>query len=108
MRQLAIGIAAIAALIVTPAFAADMAVKAPAAPAAAAYDPWAGFYVGASIGGRWTDVQWLTQVINDGAPNNVNNPAGLDSASVRAGGYFGYNIKIAPNWLAGSPFARRW
>ena len=48
MNKTAIGIAAIATLMGLPAFAADMALKAPP-PAPAAYD-WSGCYVGANAG----------------------------------------------------------
>lgn len=57
MVTAAIGIAAIAALIGTPALAADMPVKAPPiAPVAAPVYNWTGFYLGASLGGRWSDL----------------------------------------------------
>jgi len=49
MKKLASTIAAIT-LIVTPAFAADMAVKAPPTPAVAAPYNWSGFYVGGTAG----------------------------------------------------------
>ena len=49
MKTLATAIAAIA-LIATPAFAADIAVKAPYAPAPAVYN-WTGWYVGVNAGG---------------------------------------------------------
>jgi opacity protein-like surface antigen len=51
MKTALIGIATIAALIGTPVFAADMAVKAPP-PSAVAYD-WTGLYIGAHVGGGW-------------------------------------------------------
>ena len=43
---------ALAALIGTPAFAADMALKAPPAPVAPMYG-WTGFYLGIEGGGGW-------------------------------------------------------
>lgn len=52
MKRLATVIAAIA-LIGTPAFAADMAVKAPP-PAPAPVYSWTGFYIGASAGYNWS------------------------------------------------------
>src|SRR5260370_5510006 len=53
MNKLATAIAAIA-LIGTPAFAADMAVKAPP-PAPAPVPSWTGFYGGIQFGGGWSD-----------------------------------------------------
>jgi hypothetical protein len=49
MNKIAGGIAAIAALIGAPAFAADMAVKAPP-PAPAPVYSWTGWYVGGNLG----------------------------------------------------------
>ncbi len=49
MNKAAIGIAAIAVLIGTPALAADMAVKAPPPPPAPVYS-WTGWYVGGNVG----------------------------------------------------------
>ena len=51
MKKLATAIAAIA-LIGTPAFAADMAVKAPP-PAPAPVHSWTGWYVGGNVGYSW-------------------------------------------------------
>jgi outer membrane immunogenic protein len=56
MKKPATAIAAIA-LIGTPAFAADMAVKAPP-PALEPVFSWTGFYVGAALGGEWADTTW--------------------------------------------------
>jgi outer membrane immunogenic protein len=54
MRKAAIGIVAVAAIIGTPVFAADMVVKAPP-PAPAPAWSWTGFYLGANFGGGWED-----------------------------------------------------
>ena len=48
-------VAAIAALVGMPAFAADMAVKAPPSPPPAPVYQWAGFYIGGNVGGTWND-----------------------------------------------------
>jgi opacity protein-like surface antigen len=52
MKNLRLGIAALAVSASIPALAAEIAVKAPSAPAAP-YD-WAGLYVGGNFGGAWT------------------------------------------------------
>lgn len=83
------------------ALAADMPVKAhPMAPAT--YD-WSGFYVGGSIGARWSNSEWRT-VNTTGAALAIvgpNNPASLKGTSFRASAYAGYNWMIAPAWLVG-------
>ncbi len=53
MKKVLLGLFAILALIVTPALAADMPVKAPAAPVVSPEYNWSGFYVGANAG--WVD-----------------------------------------------------
>lgn len=88
------------------ASAADMPTKAPAvAPVPVLYS-WNGFYIGGSVGARWADVSWQTVAvtgITNGVPGPVgpNNPASLDSTSVRLGAYAGYNWQFAPAWIAG-------
>jgi outer membrane immunogenic protein len=52
MKEAAISIVAVAALIGAPAFAADMAVKAPPPAPAPVYD-WTGWYAGLNGGGDW-------------------------------------------------------
>jgi outer membrane immunogenic protein len=70
VKRLATAIAAIALIGTTPAFAADMAVKAPP-PAPAPIYSWTGFYVGANVGGSWgnSDNSW-----NILAPSNITLP----------------------------------
>jgi outer membrane immunogenic protein len=76
------------------------------APVAAASD-WTGFfYAGVSLGGRWSDTDWTTTAIGPafGAPPANSATAAVtsfDSATVRAGGYFGYLWRLAPAWVAG-------
>jgi outer membrane immunogenic protein len=57
MKPIAIGIAAIAALLGAPALAADMAVKAPPPPPPPPAYSWTGFYVGGNAGYAWADGQ---------------------------------------------------
>src|SRR6266567_1920665 len=54
MKKLLLGSIALATVAAGPAMAADMPVKAPA-PVVSYYD-WTGVYIGASIGGVWTNV----------------------------------------------------
>jgi outer membrane immunogenic protein len=63
MNKLLVGGIAIAALIAGPAIAADMP-----APAPVAVESWTGFYAGASLGGRFTDSNWMTTCLSVGAP----------------------------------------
>src|SRR5947199_7723829 len=56
MQKLAIAVAASALLTgIVTASAADMAVKAAPIPMAPAPFSWTGFYVGANVGGAWTN-----------------------------------------------------
>jgi outer membrane immunogenic protein len=99
-KFLVAGIAA-AAFCGAPAFATDMPVRAPVYKAAAPYDPWTGFYVGGSIGARWSNVDWRTINIGGAPASSNDNPAHLDKTTIRVGGYVGYNWKVAPSWLVG-------
>jgi len=96
MKKFLVAAATAAAFCGAPVFAADMPVKASAAP----YDPWTGFYVGGSVGARSSEVDWRTVTFSVGPPL-LDNPASLDKTGVRIGSYVGYNWKIAPAWLAG-------
>ena len=79
MKKLATAIAAIA-LIGTPAFAADMAVKAPPPPPAPIYN-WTGWYVGGNIGFGWGDAdtsfyaaayrRWFRRSVTHNAPGYI-------------------------------------
>ena len=93
-----IGIVAISALIALPAMAADLAVKAPLAPAPA--DSWTGFYVGGNVGGAWTNTSGtVTPIIEDPAIQPV---TGSFGTSVAVGGFQeGVNWQFAPNWVVG-------
>jgi outer membrane immunogenic protein len=114
MKRLSTSIAAIA-LIGTPAFAADMAVKAPAPPPAPVYN-WTGWYVGvnagASMGNVKTDfnVAPVTVTLNGslghGLPNPFDTPgfAGSNTESpdgFMGGGQIGYNYQLSPIWVVG-------
>jgi outer membrane immunogenic protein len=116
MKRLATVIA-VAGLIGTPAFAADMAVKAPPPAPAAPILSWTGFFLGAGGGARWSDPDWNTTCLSPGetggtgCPTNgvsggttrlaTNNPASFDTTSFRGGVYGGYNYQLAPIWVVG-------
>ena len=71
MKKLLLGsLALIAPLIGGPATAADIATQpvykaAPIVPLAS----WTGFYIGGSLGGRWTDVDWDTVAVDFTEPD---------------------------------------
>jgi outer membrane immunogenic protein len=86
MRKSVIAGVAFAALIGSPAFAADMALKGPPAPIAPAFS-WTGFYIGANLGAGW----------NQG---NLSDSFGLfsgnanNNATFLGGGQVGANYQI--------------
>jgi outer membrane immunogenic protein len=118
MNKLIVSGFAIATLIAAPVSAADMPIAAPVP----VVDNWTGFYVGASLGGRFSDSNWTTMCLNQGAlggagcPTNLaqnasrfplSNPAGLSSATLRPSVYLGYNWQIA-NWVIGAEADIAW
>ncbi len=85
-----------------PAIAAD--IPAPiykAAPARVASFSWTGFYLGGSLGGRWTDVDLTTVSVGGVVPPVPPATRSADSTAFRAGVYAGYNWQVAPQWLIG-------
>jgi outer membrane immunogenic protein len=98
MKKLLIAGAALAALIGTPALAADMALKAAPPPAAPAWS-WTGFYAGVNLGGAWGTSKYTflpgpawtggsgAQLAADGGPS-------LKMSSVSGGGQIGYNWQV--------------
>ena len=93
MRKALLSLAAIAAIPVASASAADMALKAPPAPAPAGYS-WTGFYLGGEIGGGWA-TETTTVVTATGAafpPGTVLSPINLDG--FMGGGYAGFNYQF--------------
>jgi outer membrane immunogenic protein len=90
---------------VSAASAADMLpASAPLsrAPLAPVYYDWSGFYVGVSVGGRWSDDQWTTTAVSSFliAPDPSSAVAKFDPGGVRAGGYLGYNWQVS-DWVFG-------
>jgi outer membrane immunogenic protein len=110
MKQFAIGVAAIVAL-VTPAVAADIPVKAPPAAPPAAYT-WNGLYVGSAFGAGWSDeaVSFsandpVSAALLNGTLGFVGEPpvAGVRvrQAGPVSGIEAGYNWQTGANWLLG-------
>src|SRR5690349_23311449 len=98
MKKLLITSIAALGLFGVPAFAADMAVKAPppAAPPLPVFS-WTGFYIGADIGGAWAS-QDATNTLccgQEGASSS------LHSNSALGGFYAGYNWMVTPQFLLG-------
>jgi outer membrane immunogenic protein len=90
-----------------PAAAADLGGDVPPKPSVYAPAPpptWSGFYLGAGLGGRWTDAEWTTTAVGEGptsiAPFATGNPGrfGLSGSNIR--GYLGYNWQIS-KWVLG-------
>jgi outer membrane immunogenic protein len=106
MKKLLTAIAALG-LIGTPAFAADMAVKAP--PPAPVYS-WTGWYVGGNVGYSWGkadsefNVDPVTVSILGGGSVTIPRSAGsdpLDLNGIIGGGQIGYNWQLSRNLVAG-------
>lgn len=106
MGKIAVATAAVAALIGTSAWAADMAVKAPLAPASQLYN-WSGFYVGINAGGHWSidnDPAYIS-FNNNFIPGNVDllnqlAPVDLKPSGFAGGVHVGYNWQMT-NWVYG-------
>jgi outer membrane immunogenic protein len=99
MKKLAyVGLAAV--VLVAPARAADIPVKAPPAPVVLPFN-WNGFYAGGHFGGG----QLNDTVTFVGTLNSINFPAGT-VANEKAGGLLGgvqagYNWQLPSNWVLG-------
>jgi outer membrane immunogenic protein len=102
MKRILFATAAMAVLSGASALAADMPAKAPYA-AQAQYDPWTGFYAGVGIGARAQEGEWTSAATTGGgaAPITPPNTAPIDKTGFWAGGYLGYNWRVAPALLAG-------
>jgi outer membrane immunogenic protein len=114
MKYTAIAIAVIAALIGTPALAADMAMKAPPPPAPT-YN-WTGFYIGGNAGYGWNDPT-VTFTPNDiasqtficdsfGLPTCP--PVSFSSHGALGGLQAGYNWQLDQSWLTGVETDFQW
>jgi len=111
MKQAAFTLVAILALAGTPAFAADMPLKAPPPPAPV--DTWTGFYVGGQLGGEWLSANWSAQCFGGSCPGappppdaevfapDGSSPRGINPSSFRGGLYAGFNWQVQPTWVVG-------
>ena len=108
MKRLLVGIAAIASLVATSAFAADLPAKAPymKAPIIPVWN-WTGFYIGGNVGYGWgnssdstTITRFLTGLPLPGALVGTNGNQ-TDVNGVIGGGQFGYNWQISRDLLFG-------
>jgi outer membrane immunogenic protein len=102
MKKLLIAGAALAALIGTPALAADMPLKAPLPPAPAW--SWTGFYLGGNIGysvGRDPTNQFINAPGAGLGGSVLITADDLSPIGFLGGGQIGYNLQMAPSWLIG-------
>jgi outer membrane immunogenic protein len=109
MKKLTIVIA-VTALIGTPAFAADMAVKAPPPPPAPIYS-WTGFYIGGNAGYGWGGNQTVSFTSNGGPVSILSNdlasfigpglPVSFSVSGAVGGFQLGYNWQVSQTWLLG-------
>jgi outer membrane immunogenic protein len=95
MKKITLALAAATALISAQALAADLrpVYKAPPAPVVAPYYNWSGFYLGAHIGGGWSDMSYLntanTTAFGDIVP--ADGRFNHDASGVVGGGQVGFN-----------------
>jgi outer membrane immunogenic protein len=110
VTKLASCFAAIAAMVATPVFAADMATKAPP-PATVPAASWAGFYIGANGGYGWDHDPTVSYTPNDILSNDLTcggafggdtciPPATFGISGALGGIQAGYNWQ-SDRWLAG-------
>ena len=69
---------------------------------------WTGFYAGASVGGRWSNIDWDTTATSAGfgvggtsAPDSSSRAASFDKETFRGAFYVGHNWQVAPSWVLG-------
>jgi len=103
MRFAGISVAAFAALIVTPALAADMVTKAPPPPPVPTFS-WTGFYIGGNLGGDWGRFSDSISIPSTTAfgltePSTLF-PFTLTDSSILGGGQIGYRWQAA-QWVYG-------
>ena len=88
MKKLLVATATIAAL-ATPALAADMAPRyAKAPPMMQEVYNWTGFYIGAQVGGAWSDYRYDNISL-------TSEPISHNANSIAGGGHVGYNWQFS-------------
>jgi outer membrane immunogenic protein len=96
------GAAILGGLAALPATAADMAVKSPPIVAPTPAPDWTGWNLGLSAGGRWADITGTSLSFGGGpVPFPALARQDYDSATIRLGGYLGYDWQLDPKWLVG-------
>lgn len=110
MKKLLISSTAALGLIGAPAFAADMAVKAPPAPPPAPVFSWTGWYAGvnagASFGRAKTDfdidpVTVTSSTLGRAVIPGFGQSDTLEPSGFIGGGQIGYNWQLSPIWVVG-------
>jgi outer membrane immunogenic protein len=100
MRRIFSAATVVALAAATPAFAADLLVKAPPAiPAAPVQFSWTGCYVGGHVGGV---------VSEDKTTNVFGNSIGFSSTGFVGGGQIGCDYQFAPGWVVGVEGRAAW
>jgi outer membrane immunogenic protein len=102
MKNLLISSITALGLLGMPAFAADMAVKAPP-PAPAPVPPtWTGFYFGGNIGGAWSrNGQSEGQLFSGTTAASPLLPFDTNGTNAIGGLQIGYNWQFVPQWVVG-------
>jgi len=95
-----LGAAACAALIGTPALAADMAVKPPPASPAQVFS-WTGFYVGGNLGYGWGSAANTVTFVDANFPLAFASSSRNNLQTVIGGGQIGYNWQFSPHGVFG-------
>jgi outer membrane immunogenic protein len=112
MRKFTIPIAIVTGLIAPSALAADIAVKAPPAPAPAPLYNWTGWYVGVNAGASMGNVKTDFNIADVTVKTNITNHTTIDIPGFAdsntespdgfmGGGQIGYNYQLSPTWVVG-------
>jgi outer membrane immunogenic protein len=100
MLRVLSGAAMVALTAVTSAFAADLAVKAPALKAGAPVPfTWTGCFIGGHVGGAFSQ---------DRTSNTLGNSTSFSSSSFVGGGQIGCDYQFAPGWVVGVEGRAAW